>query len=312
MREGAPKGRGILQGKLSQEGRGHALSVVTILIWGTTFIASTLALRTLTPIELITIRIALAALVLTLACPRRLRLKSRKHEWYLLGAGLSGVTLYFLFENSALTYTSSANCSVIVSTAPFFVAVATRLAFKESKLTRSFFLGFLVAMAGVCMVSFAGHSLKFNPLGDVLCILAAASWGLYSVFIRKLEGFGYNTILITRRIFIYGLLFLIPAGVVFGFSVTPADLLNRDTLFSVLFLGLVASALCFVTWNTAVKLIGPIKTSVYIYLIPAVTILFASLILGDSIHPLALTGAVVTLFGLVISQRRAGKCKTEA
>ncbi len=300
-----------MRGKLTQEGRGHALAVVTILIWGTTFIASTLALRTLSPIELITIRIALATLVLTAAYPRRLKLVNRKHEWYLLGAGLSGVTLYFLFENSALTYTSSANCSVIVSTAPFFVATATHIAFKEEKLNRSFFLGFVVAMAGVCMVSFAGRELKFNPLGDVLCILAAASWGLYSVFIRKLEGFGYNTILITRRIFLYGLLFLLPAGALFGFSVTPADLLNRDTLYSVLFLGLVASALCFVTWNTAVKLVGPVKTSVYIYLIPAVTILFARLILGDPIHPLAMAGAAVTLLGLVISQRRQRRLKAE-
>ena len=285
-------------------GRGHVLALCTILVWGTTFIASTLALRTLTPVELLTFRMLIAIVVLTLANPRRLKLQCRRHQLYLLGAGLTGVTMYFLFENLALTYTSSANCSVIVSTAPFFVAMATRFILKEEKLDRSFFLGFAVAMVGVGMVSFAGRSLKLNPLGDALCILAAASWAFYSVFIRKLDGYGYNTLLLTRRIFLYGLMFLIPVAAVFGFSVTPQDLLNRDTLISVLFLGLVASALCFVMWNTAVRLIGPVKTSVYIYLIPAVTIVFARLILKDPIHPLALAGAGVTLLGLVISQKR--------
>jgi drug/metabolite transporter (DMT)-like permease len=292
---------------LSNVGRGHALALGTILVWGTTFIASTIALRTLSPVELLILRLLIAIAALALANPHRLTLQSRKHEWYLLGAGLSGVTLYFLFEFIALTYTSSSNCSVIISSAPFFVAIATRFLLKEERLTRPFFVGFVIAMAGVCLVSFAGHTLKLNPLGDALCILAAISWAFYSVFIRKLEGYGYNMMLITRRIFIYGLLCILPVALVTGFNVTPADVFNSDTLISILFLGLIASALCFVTWNTAVRLIGPMKTSVYIYLAPPVTIVFARLILNDPIHPLAIAGAALTLLGLFISQRRAPK-----
>ena len=231
---------------------------------------------------------------LLLAKRQKLVLTSRRHEWYLAGAALSGVVLYFLFENIALTYTNSSNCSVIISTAPFFVAIATRIFIREEKLTRSFFLGFVIAIAGVAMVSFAGHELKLNPLGDGLCILAAISWAFYSVFIRKLDGHGYNTTLVTRRIFLYGLLFMLPLTAVFGFHVTWADILNPATLGCVLFLGLVASALCFVTWNTAVKILGPMKTSAYIYLTPGVTILFAWMILNDPIHPLAIAGAVLT------------------
>ena len=301
----AAEGERGMRGGLSATGRGHALALGTIIVWGTTFIASTVALRTLSPIELLATRMLIAIAALYIVCPHRLKLQSRKHEGYLMGAGLCGVTLYFLFENLALTYTNSSNCSVIIATAPFFVAMATHLFLKEDKLTRSFFVGFVIAMVGVCLVSFAGHSLQLNPLGDALCILAAMMWAGYSVFIRKLEGYGYNTLLVTRRIFFYGLLFLAPVAGVFGFSVAPADLLNRDTLISVLFLGLVASALCFVTWNTAVRMIGPVKTSVYIYLTPAVTIVFAKIILNDAIHPLALVGAALTLLGLAISQRPA-------
>lgn len=291
-------------GTISAAGKGHAFAFGTILVWGTTFISSTIALRTLSPVELLTFRMLIAIAVLTAVHPHRLRLKERKHELYLMGAGLFGVTLYFLFENIALTYTNSANCSVIVSSAPFFVALATSLILKEERLSRSFFIGFIIAMTGVSLVSFAGRSLQLNPLGDLLCLLAAVSWSMYSVCIRKLEGHGYNTLLVTRRIFLYGLLFLVPVAAVTGFTVTPADLLNVDTLVNVLFLGLIASALCFVTWNTAVRLIGPVKTSVYIYLTPVVTIVFARLILKDSIHPLALAGAGLTVVGLVVSQQK--------
>ena len=294
----------VTEQRLSAAGRGHALAFGTILVWGVTFIASTVALRTLSPIELLSLRMGIAILALLIARPRRLRLQSFRHELYLMGAGLCGVTLYFLFENIALTYTYSSNCSVIISTAPFFVAIATRLFLKESHLSRSFFVGFVIAMTGVCLVSFAGQTLKINPLGDGLCILAALSWAGYSVFIRKLEGYGYDTLLITRRIFCYGLLFILPFLPWMGYSITWADVLNPDTLVSVLFLALVASALCFMTWNTAVRLIGPIKTSAYIYLTPAITIVFAKLILNDPIHPLAIVGAVLTLVGLIISQRR--------
>lgn len=290
--------------RLTDAGRGHALAFGTILIWGTTFIASTIALRTLSPNELLVLRMGIALAALLLASRQKLVLSERRHELYLLGAALCGVVLYFLFENIALTYTNSANCSVIISTAPFFVAIATRLFIGEERLNRAFFLGFVIAITGVGLVSFAGQTLHLNPLGDGLCILAAIAWAFYSVFIRKLDGHGYNTLLITRRIFLYGLLMMAPLTAVFGFSVTWADVLNPGTLVSVLFLGLVASALCFVTWNTAVRLIGPMKTSAYIYLTPGVTIVFAWLILNDPIHPLAIVGAVLTLVGLAISQRR--------
>ena len=292
------------QNRHTGAGRAHLLALGTIIVWGTTFIASTVALRTLSPSELLLMRLVIALIALLLASRQRLTLTDRRHEWSLIGAALSGVVLYFLFENIALTYTSSANCSVIVSTAPFFVAMATRLFVRDEKLPKSFFPGFAIAIVGVGLVSFAGHSLRLNPLGDALSLLAAVAWAFYSVFIRKLDGHGYNTLLLTRRIFAYALVFMIPVVLVTGFTVTPADVLAPGTLFSVLFLGIVASALCFVTWNTAVRVLGAIKTSAYIYLIPAVTIVFAWLLLRDPIHPLAIVGAGLTLVGLMVSQRR--------
>ena len=286
------------------ERRGHLLALFTIMVWGTTFLSTSVLLRDFTPLEILIIRMALGIAALTVARPRRLRLKSRRHEWLFAGAGLTGVSMYFLLENYALTFTYSANCSVIISTAPFFVAIAVRLFLGGAPMGRSFYAGFAVAIAGIALLSFSGQALNLNPLGDLLCLLAAMCWGAYSVFLKKIETYGYDTLLVTRRIFLYGLLFLLPAlpftpvGFDVGALLKPVNLLN------LLYLGLCASALCFVTWNVAVSRLGPVRTSVYIYLSPVVTIVASWLLLGDPVLPMALLGAALTLVGLVLSQRR--------
>lgn len=283
--------------------KGHLLAAFTILIWGTTFLSTTVLLRDFNPYEILFMRMVLAIAALAAVRPKRLKLQSRAHEWYFAGAGLFGVTLYFMLENFALTYTYSANCSVIISTAPFFVAIALRLFGGGERMGKWFFVGFAVAILGVGLIAFSGQELRLNPMGDVLCLLAAMSWGGYNVMLKKLEPFRYDALLVTRRIFFYGLLFLCCALPFLPFSLTADRLLKPINLFNFLYLGLCASALCYVTWSKAISRLGALKTSAYIYLSPVVTIVAARLLLNDPILPAALMGAALTLAGLVISER---------
>lgn len=289
----------------SRERQGHLLALFTILVWGTTFLSTTVLLRDFSPYEILFVRMLLGIAALAIVRPRPLKLHSRRHEWYFAGAGLMGVTLYFMLENFALTYTYSANCSVIISTAPFFVAIAMRLFCGGDRMSRWFFVGFAAAIAGVALIAFSGQALHLNPLGDLLCLLAAMSWAGYSVMLKKIEPFGYDTLLVTRRIFVYGLFFLICASPILPFAPSVEKLLKPINLFNFLYLGLGASALCFVTWNVANKRLGAIKTSAYIYLSPVVTIVAGKLLLDDPLTPLALAGAALTLVGLVVSERGA-------
>lgn len=288
----------------TNERNGHLMALFTIVVWGTTFLSTSVLLRDFSPIEILALRMLLGVAALYVARPKRLRLHARRHEWYFAGAGLFGVSLYFLLENFALTYTYSANCSVIISTAPFFVAIAMRLFCGGARMGRGFYAGFVIAITGIGLLSFSGQALNLNPLGDLLCLLAAVCWAGYSVFLRKIECLGYtDTLLSTRRIFLYGLLFLLPAMPFMPPSLDVARLLKPVNLLNLLYLGLCASALCFVTWGVAVKRLGAVKTSVYIYLSPVVTILASWLLLNDPIVPMALVGAALTLVGLVVSQR---------
>ena len=192
----------------------------------------------------------------------------------------------------------------MVGISPFLTALLARIVLGES-LHPGFFVGFVCAMSGiVCIAVNSNAVLRLNPLGDVLALLAALTWAFYSILTRKIGDYGYNTLQVTRRIFCWGLLFMLPTLPLSGFRWGLERLAQPEMLANLLFLGLGASALCFATWNFTIRILGAIKTSAYIYLIPAVTIVFAWLLLRDPIHPLAIVGAGLTLVGLMMSQRR--------
>ena len=120
---------------------GHIAAFFTIVIWGTTFIATKVLLRVLTPVEILFCRFFLGYLILWLVTPKGLRLDNRRQEFYFMAAGLLGVTLYFLLENFALTLTLAANVGVIIAIAPFSPHCLITFSFMENGPGRGFSSG---------------------------------------------------------------------------------------------------------------------------------------------------------------------------
>ena len=291
---------------------GHLFALITIFIWGTTFISTKILLEALSPIEILFLRFTIGFVVLLAVYPHRLKVKAKKQELYFAAAGLCGITFYYLLENIALTYTFASNVGVIISVAPFFTAIFAHLFLDGEKLRAQFFIGFAVAVVGIFLISFNGSStLQLNPLGDILAVLAAVVWAAYSILTKKISGFHYNTIQSTRRIFFYGLVFMIPALFMFGFKPNINQMIQPVNLFNILFLGLGASALCFVTWNSAVKILGAVKTSVYIYMVPVITAVTSVIVLSETITGIAVFGILLTLAGLFISEPKTSTKQKE-
>lgn len=284
--------------------KGHIAAACTILIWGTTFISTKVLLQDFTPIEILFYRFLIGYIVLSVLSRRMLPIGNHRQELTMFAAGFCGICLYYLLENIALTYTLASNVGVIISIAPFFTALITHFFMREEgSLQLSFFIGFIVAMVGICMMSFQ-DSFAINPLGDMLAILAAFVWACYSVLTRKISGFGYPVLQTTKRIFFYGLLCMLPCLVLFDFQWELTRFLNPIDVGNIVFLGIGASALCFVTWNSAVQILGAVKTSVYIYAVPVITIVTSFLILQETVTLQAGIGTIFTLAGLWISERR--------
>ena len=134
-----------------------------------------------------------------------------------------------------------------------------------------------------------------------MAVAAAVIWAVYSTLTKKISALGHGTVQSTRRTFFYGILFMVPALAFMDFYVTPDQFTDMKNILNLLFLGLGASALCFVTWNTGVKILGPVKTSVYIYMVPVITTLTSALTI-----PAAL-GIIMTLAGLFLSEQKTTK-----
>ena len=174
---------------------GHLCALLTIMIWGTTFISTKILLVDFRPIEFLFFRFVMGLLMLSIISPHRLTGTSHKQELTFAAPGFCGICRYYLLENIALTYTMASNVGVIISVAPFFTAILSHLFLKEEgRLRAKFFVGFAVAMVGIFLISFNGAKLELGRF------------------------------------------------------------VNPMYLFNIIFLGLDASALCFVSWNFAVNL----------------------------------------------------------
>ena len=291
---------------------GHLCALFTVFVWGITFISSKVLLEYLTPVEILFYRFIIGYISLWIFYPHTIKFDSYKYDIFAAVSGLSGLCLYQFFENSALIFTQASNVSILVSTVPFFTAIASRIVFGK-KLTKCYFIGFFIAIAGVVMINYnANVILHLSPKGDILALSAAVIWGVYTVFTTLLNGSDKNIIGITRRIFFYGIVFVIILSFFTDFSFSSVVYLKEPAvLFNLLFLGAVASAICFVTWNFSLKILGSVQASTYIYLIPVVTVIFSLIILHEKVGILGIPGALIVILGLIISELRiqSGKDK---
>ena len=284
----------------------HFMALAAVVLWGTTFVSTkTLLEEGLTPADIMFYRFLQAYIIMWLFSPHFHWPKNFKDELLFVGAGICGGSLYFLTENSALKLTLASNVALLVGTAPILTVIFSRLLLKTGRLRHNLIIGSIVALIGVaCVVYNGSFILQIHPWGDLLSLTAALTWALYNIILKKLDG-KYDTLYITRKLFFYGVLTLTP---VFLFQPLTTDitLLTRPiVLGNLLFLGLVASLFCYVIWNRAVKQLGTITTSNYIYIVPLVTLISSALILKEQITSMALTGAFLILSGVYVAENGA-------
>ena len=298
---------------------GLFFAVITIFIWGITFVSTKYLLNKFSPLEILFVRFILAYAGLCIIKPVPLKLKNKKDNLWFFLAGLSGIIVYQFTENAAISFTTASNVSIIVSICPMFTAIIAQISLKEKHITLFFVVGFIIAISGIVLVSLNGSSgMHFNPKGDLLALASALCWGFYSLFVSKINAMEIDKILCTRRTFFFAVISMIPF-VVFGileknpsssFHIGIEPSVNAERFSSILnwmnfcFLGLGASAFCFVVWNVACNTLGTVKVTVGLYMIPVVTIIFAFFILGERMTAMGLAGCILTIAGLAISNRR--------
>ena len=284
----------------------HLLAFLIVVVWGTTFISTKVLLSNdLSPENIFFYRFLLAYLGIWLFGSKRLFADNFKDEVLFILLGICGGSFYFLVENYALKITLASNVSLIVCTAPILTAVLTHLILKTEKITRRLLQGSFIALLGVAFVVYNGSFiLELNPLGDLLSFLAAVFWAFYTIILKHVSN-RYSTLLITRKVFFYGLITILPAFLVSPLAINSETLAQPVVWGNLLFLGVVASLACYFLWNVTVKKLGVVRTTNYIYFIPIVTLIASVVALpNEKITLIALIGAALILFGVILAEQK--------
>ena len=281
----------------------HLITAAVVTIWGITFVSTKVLLQHgLGPMDIMFYRFVIAYCCILAISHKRLWANNWKDEFMLMLSGLTGGTLYFIAENNALRISQASNVALLVCTTPIFTALLANLIFKEP-LRKNMMIGSFIALIGVGLVVFSGSViLQINPLGDFLSILAALMWAIYCLILKPL-GNRYSTTFITRKVFIYSILSVMIYFLFDPLMMDVETLTNPIVLLNLFFLGIVASMLCFIAWNAAVKVLGPSRTANYIYVQPMSTLILSSIILSEIITLTSLIGAACIIGGVYLAEK---------
>lgn len=272
-------------------------------IWGETFVSTKILLESgLMPLDIFFYRFTLAYACIWFFSYKRLWADTWQDEFLLLVLGIMGGSLYFLTENMALMYSTASNVAILVGSTPLITAVLMALFYKDERLSTRQMVGSLLAFSGMALVILNGQvMLHLNPKGDILALGASLTWAFYSLIIKKLSRH-YDSFFITRKIFVYGILTILPYLLTDRPLQTDLNILSKPTVWVNLFyLGMVASMLCFIAWNWTLKRLGTVRATNIIYLQSFWTMLFSYLILDERITLMAICGTVTLILGMYLA-----------
>lgn len=284
----------------------HLVAFITVAIWGTTFVSTkVLMLNGLSPAQIFTLRFSIAYVLMLCFNHRRLFCDSWMDEVKMALLGITGGSLYFLSENEAMNFTTATNTSLIVCSCPLFATLLVRLVYRDSNRINGIqLLGSLLAFVGMVIVVLNGRFvLHLSPVGDALAFTACMCWAIYSLLMKAVSG-GYSAAFITRKVFFYGILTILPYYFFIPGFPSFEVFCRPQVIGNLLFLGCLASMVCFLTWNWCISKLGAVKATNWVYFNPITTMIFASWVLGEKITPYFLMGAACILIGMYVADKK--------
>ena len=285
----------------------HARLVAVPAIWGGTFVAGKVVVATLTPLMgsfarymVACVALLVAAFVLEGGLPR---LSGR--QWaatFVLG--LFGVFAYNLFFMGALAKLPASRAALIIALNPAITIAISAVVFKE-RLGARRWIGVAVALLGVAIVVSKGDFANFTGggigLGELFMFAAVTSWALYTILGRKVLG-GLTPLAATNYAALWGTLLLgLAAAPAFG-TLHPTQFDWRMTV-SLLYLGVLGTAVAFVWYYMSVKKVGASTTSIFNNLVPVCGVAISVLLLGQQLLASMLIGGAVTIVGVLMVSR---------
>lgn len=272
-------------------------------IWGGMYVVSKVVLEIIPPFTLVTWRLILGALTLTIILTIKGYPKiSRVEILQVWGVGFVGYGVSLSFQFLGTKLSTAANGSLVTSATPAFVLLFAWMLLKERITSRRLIALFLATLGVVAVID--PRTAQLNPelfLGNLFLIGAAVTWALYSVLVRKVTQ-NVEVILFSLLAFIGGLPVSVPLGA-WEWSTVGVGAITPGVVGGVLFIGVMSTALAMVLWNTAFAYVDASLASLTFFAQPVVGTLLGWLFLNEKITPLFLLGGLLIGIGLIISSR---------
>lgn len=271
-------------------------------VWACSFIFTQEALKSFYPITLVTMRIALATLILGAVglITKKIDKINKADIPIFLIAGFSQPFCYFICEAYGLTMVSATIASVILSTIPLFSPFLAWLLVKE-KVYWNNILGIVISLCGVLVLIIKKDEIKVSALGLILLFIAVFTAIIYTVSLKKVPSH-YSNISIVFYIHAVSLFFFIPTFLLFDLKHVGEKEILFSSIISLIILAVVASVICFLCFCYVVRIIGVTKANAFCNIMPAITALAVWIFFGEQISLAKWISIFVVILGLFICQ----------
>jgi len=281
----------------------YLLLTLSTLIWSGNFVLSRAMNSTIPPAGFVFWRWLVAVVILApIALPRlRREWPIVRANWRLmLVCGFFGMTLFNFLIYTAMHSTTAINAALVNSSIPVFIIIFARV-FYGQRVTPRQQTGIALSLAGVAIIILQGEPSRIGTLslniGDLLVLLAAFAWALYSVALRRYPQ-GLNPFVFLFCIAACGLVFLVPF---YAAEIARGELMtaNPATILSIAYVGIFASVVAFMSWNSGLRKVGPHLGGQFVHLMPAFSTILAVIFLGERLHPFHIFGISLIFIGIL-------------
>jgi len=273
--------------------------LVTMAIWGSTFVVTKFAIQALPPLQLAFVRVSLGALVLAPFGWMRSRSSNMQIPWRSIGLlGAIGVALYYIAFNYALSLTSAAQGALVQSCIPAVTALIAVIWLGEQAPTRRW-IGIGLSVAGVIIV-FAGAATdagRGSSYGNLLMFGTVIAWGVYTSLAKRVAH--CDTLVVTAALLGVGAFLLLPFAM-WEYGHTARTLSDPSAWFAIVYLGCGASGLAYLLYNLALRDMDANQAGTYTNLIPVVGVI-TGVLLGDSLSGVQLIGGALVAVGVAVT-----------
>ncbi len=279
----------------------YLLIIIAVIFWGSSFIATKVALNELSPETIISLRLIIASVFLFITAivyKKDFSINIKSHGFIFILAIIA--VFHLMIQVTGLKYTTASNTGWIIGTAPIFMVILAAIFFRE-KIGLLKISGIIIAMFGLLLLIGKGNITSVDIIknkGDLLVLASAFTWGVYSMVNKKIS-LSYSPLMTILYLFLMMAIIIIPFNLNAA-SVNSVVNLSLNGWISILFLGLFCSGIAYVIWAYSLRDLESAKVGAFLYFEPLVTVVAAWVLLSESITALMIFSGIIITLGVVL------------